>query len=216
MTESTSQGIVKAEISISLDGYAAGPNQSKENPLGEGGERLHEWVVPTEAWRTLHGLPGGERGPDSEMAARSTDGVDAFIMGRGMFGGHGEWDESWTGWWGDDPPYHRPVFVLTNHPREPVPMQGDTTFTFVTDGVEAALDQARAAAGEGDVAVIGGASTVNQYLAAGLLDELHLHIAPILLGAGARLFEDVGDPVLEPVEVVGSPGVTHISYRVTP
>jgi dihydrofolate reductase len=208
-------GSVTCQISISLDGYVAGPNQSVENPIGEGGMRLHEWAVATEAWRRQHGMEGGERGPDSEVVDQLFEGVGAYIMGRRMFGGGaGPWDETWTGWWGDDPPFHTPVFVLTHHPREPLPMQGGTTFTFVTEGIESALERARAAAGDRDVAIAGGASAVQQYLAAGMLDQLHLHIAPIVLGAGERLLEDVGDPTLEPVEVVGSPAVTHVKYRV--
>ena len=207
--------MVRAEISISLDGYGAGPNQGTDHPLGEGGERLHEWVIATESWRRQHGEEGGVTGPDSEMAGRMHDGVGAFVMGRGMFGGGpGPWDESWTGWWGDDPPYHAPVFVLTHHPREPLEMEGGTTFHFVTDGPGAALEQARAAAGDDDVLVAGGPGTINQVLAAGLLDELRLHVAPIVLGAGERLLKDVGDPTLEPVEVVGTPAATHVRYRV--
>ena len=177
--------------------------------------RLHEWAFPTEAWQAQHGREGGERGPDAEVAEDVMRGIGAFIMGRRMFGGgDGPWDQTWTGWWGEDPPYHAPVFVLTHHPREPLPMLGGTTFTFVTDGIESALEQARAAAGDEDVAVAGGASVVRQYLAAGLLDELYIHIVPIVLGAGERLLEGVGDPILEPVEVIASPAVTHVRYRV--
>jgi dihydrofolate reductase len=206
---------VTAEISISLDGFVAGPNQGKDNPLGEGGERLHQWIVSTESWRSLHGMDGGEKGPDDDVAAGFGQGVGAYIMGRNMFSpGRGEWDESWRGWWGEDPPYHVPVFVLTHHPREPQPMDGGTTFHFVTDGIEAALEQARAAAGDQDVHIIGGASVIQQYLAAGLLDELYLHIAPVVLGAGERLLENVGDPTLEPIDVVASPAATHVKYRV--
>ncbi|HEV3000858.1 MAG TPA: dihydrofolate reductase family protein [Solirubrobacteraceae bacterium] len=206
---------VTCQMSISLDGFAAGPHQSVEHPLGEGGERLHEWALATEAWRAPHGRPGGERNADSEVVAEDVEGVGAYVMGRRMFGGgDGPWDEAWTGWWGDEPPFHAPVFVLTHHPREPLRMQGGTTFTFVTEGIEAALEQARAAAGGGRVAIAGGASTVQQYLAAGLLDELHLHVVPVLLGGGTRLLENVGDPTLEPVKVVASPRVTHVKYRV--
>jgi dihydrofolate reductase len=206
---------VTCQISMSLDGFVAGPNQTLDNPLGEGGERLHEWVVATEGWRAQHGKEGGERGADSEVAVEVMQGVGAFIMGRKMFGGgDGPWDESWTGWWGEDPPFHAPVFVLTHHPREPLPMQGGTTYHFVTVGIESALEQARAAAGDQDVAIAGGAQAVQQYLAAGLLDELYLHIAPVLLGSGERLLENVGDPKLEPVKVVASPAVTHVKYRV--
>jgi len=206
---------VRCHITISLDGFAAGPNQSLENPLGEGGERLHEWAIESESWRSQHGQEGGERGPDSAVAEQVVQNVGAYIMGRKMFGGgDGAWDESWRGWWGEDPPFHAPVFVVTHHPRAPLEMQGGTTFTFVTDGIEAALEQARAAAGDGDVAIAGGASTVQQYLAAGLLDELYLHIAPVFLGAGERLLENVGDPTLEPVDVVASSRATHVRYRV--
>ena len=206
---------ITAQISISLDGYAAGPNQSPEHPLGEGGERLHDWAVGLEAWRSQHGLEGGDRNEDSELVETMFDGVGAFVMGRRMFGGgEGPWDESWRGWWGDEPPFHKPVFVLTHHPREPLEMEGGTTFTFVTDGVDAALAQARAAAGDDDVFVSGGASAIQQVLAAGALDELSLHVAPVVLGGGTRLLENVGDPVLEPVEVRGSSAVTHVRYRV--
>ena len=206
---------VTSQLSISLDGYVAGPNQSLENPIGEGGMGLHQWALATATWRAQHGIPGGEHNADAEIAAEVTEGIGAYIMGRKMFGGgDGAWDESWTGWWGDDPPYHAPVFVLTHHARDPLEMQGGTTFTFVTDGIEAALAQARAAAGDADVSIAGGASAVRQYLAAGLLDELHLHVVPITLGAGERLLEDVGGLTLEPVKVVASPGVTHLKYRV--
>ena len=205
---------VTSQISISVDGYAAGPDQSLEDPLGKGGERLHEWAIQTEGWRASHGIEGGERNVDSEVASKMLDGVGAFVMGRKMFGGGpGGWDESWRGWWGEDPPFHAPVYVLTHHAREPVEMEGGTTFHFVTDGLASALEQARAAAGEQDVAIAGGASTVNQALAAGALDELHLHVVPIVLGAGERLFEGVGDVELKPAEVVASPAVTHIRYE---
>jgi dihydrofolate reductase len=211
----SSMSSVTCQISVSLDGFVAGPNQSLDNPLGEGGERLHEWVVATESWRKQHGRTGGERGVDSEVAEEVMQGVGAFIMGRRMFGGgDGPWDEGWRGWWGEEPPFHAPVFVLTHHAREPLEMQGGTTFHFVTDGIESALDQARSAAGEQDVTIAGGASAIQQYLAAGLLDELYLHIVPILLGAGERLLENVGDPTLEPVKVVASPAVAHVKYRV--
>jgi dihydrofolate reductase len=206
---------VTANISISLDGYAAGPNQSLDNPLGEGGERLHDWALATRAWREQHGREGGEDGADGEVVAQFSRGVGAFIMGRRMFGGgDGEWDESWRGWWGEDPPYHVPVFVLTHHARESLEMQGGTTFHFVTEGVEAALARAREAAGDADVSVIGGAQAIAQYLAAGLLDELFLHVVPVLLGGGERLWDGAGDPKLEPAEVIASPAVTHLRYRV--
>jgi dihydrofolate reductase len=206
---------VTCQISVSVDGFVAGPDQSPENPLGVGGERLHDWVIATESWRRLHGREGGERNADSELVEQASQGIGAHIMGRKMFGGgDGPWDESWRGWWGDDPPFHAPVFVLTHHEREPLEMQGGTTFTFVTDGVESALAQAREAAGDKDVAIGGGATAVQQVLAAGLLDELHLHIVPIVLGGGERLLANVGEPKLEPVAVAGSPAVTHVRYRV--
>ena len=206
---------VTCQISISLDGFVAGPNQSVEDPIGEGGMRLHEWVFKTDSWRRQHGLEGGERTVDSEVVDEIVQGVGAYVMGRKMFGGgDGVWDETWTGWWGEDPPFHAPVFVLTHHPREPLSMQGGTTFTFVTDGIESALEQARTAADGRDVAISGGASAVRQYLAAGMLDELYLHIVPIVLRAGERLLENVGEPIVEPVKVVASPAVTHVRYRV--
>lgn len=203
------------QISVSLDGFVAGPNQSMENPIGEGGMRLHAWALATDSWHAQHGSRGGEHNVDAEVVDGLMRDNGAYIMGRRMFGGgDGPWDESWRGWWGEDPPYHAPVFVLSHHEREPLEMRGGTTFTFVTAGIQAALEQARAAAGDRPVAVAGGASAVRQYLAAGLLDELYLHIVPVVLGAGERLLEDVGDPVLEPVEVIASPAVTHIRYRV--
>jgi dihydrofolate reductase len=206
---------VTCQISISLDGFVAGPNQSLEDPIGEGGMRLHQWAFATDSWRRQQGLDGGERNPDSEVVDDVVRGVGAYIMGRKMFGGgDGPWDETWTGWWGEDPPYHTPVFVLTHHSREPLAMQGGTIFNFVTDGIESALEQARAAAGDRVVSIAGGASTVRQYLAAGMLDELYLHIVPVILGAGERLLKDVGDPALQPVSVTASPTVTHIKYRV--
>ena len=208
-------GSVRSQISISLDGFTAGPGQSVENPIGIGGMRLHEWVFATRAWRAQHGREGGEDGVDSDVVTRASDGIGAYIMGRRMFGGgEGPWDPSWTGWWGEDPPFHVPVFVLTHHRREPLEMQGGTTFTFVADGIESALSRARTAAGEQDVMISGGANAIQQFLAAGLLDELQLHIAPVLLGSGERLLENVGDPHLEPVEAVASPAATHITYRV--
>jgi dihydrofolate reductase len=211
----TGMSRVTCQISISLDGFVAGPNQSLENPLGEGGERLHEWVLGTAGWRRQHGLEGGEEGTDSRVAAELAEGVGAYIMGRKMFGGgDGPWNEEWHGWWGEDPPFHVPVFVLTHHPRDPLEMQGGTTFMFVTDGPEAALDQARAAAGEKNVSIAGGAKAVQQYLSTGALDELYLHVVPVVLGGGERLLENVGDPKLEPIKVVESPVVTHVKYRV--
>ena len=206
---------VTCQISISLDGFVAGPNQSFENPIGEGGMRLHQWVFGTESWRRQQGLDGGERNADSDVIDDHVAGIGAYVMGRKMFGGgDGPWDETWTGWWGEDPPFHTPVFVLTHHSREPLPMQGGTIFNFVTDGIESALEQARSAAGDKVVSIAGGASAVRQYLAAGLLDELYLHIVPVILGAGERLLEDVGDPNMQPVSVTASPTVTHVKYRI--
>ncbi len=205
------------DISMSLDGFIAGPNQTLDQPLGEGGEALHEWALATAAWRESHGRRGGERNEDDELVQEHLGRIGATVMGRRMFSnGSGPWedDPKADGWWGDEPPFHHPVFTLTHHEREPVEKQGGTTFTFVTDGIESALDQARAAAGDKDVAIAGGASTVQQYLRAGLLDELYLHIVPIVLGRGERLLQDVGDPSLEAVKVVGSPAATHVKYRV--
>jgi dihydrofolate reductase len=210
---------LRCDISISLDGFVAGPNQTAENPLGEGGEGLHDWVVRLAAWRQAHGLEGGEVNENAAIIEEARTNVGAGVMGRNMFGpaGGGAWgDERWTGWWGDDPPYHYPVFVLTHHPRASLELKGGTTFHFVTDGIESALEQARTAAAGKDVMVWGGAETVNQYLAAGLLDELELHLVPVLLGGGARLFDDLGDATvqLEQVRAVEAPGVTHLKYRV--
>jgi dihydrofolate reductase len=209
-------GSVTCQISISLDGFVAGPNQSLDNPIGEGGMRLHQWLFDTASWRELQGLEGGTRTADSEIVETLFKNVGAYIMGRNMFGGgDGPWDETWKGWWGDDPPYHVPVFVLTHHARTSLSMRGGTTFTFVTEGLDSALQLARSAAGDKDIAIAGGARAVQQYLAAGLLDELYLHIVPVVLGAGERLLKDVGDPRLHPIEVVASPAVTHVKYRIT-
>ena len=206
---------IKCHISISLDGFVAGPNQGLENPIGEGGMRLHQWAFKTASWRQQQGLDGGEPGADSGVVEEVVQDVGAYIMGRKMFGGgEGPWDQAWTGWWGENPPYHVPVFVLTHHRREPLVMQRGTTFTFVTDGPASALERARGAAGEKEVAIAGGANIVQQYLAAGLLDELYLHIVPVILGAGERLLKNVGDPNLQPVRVIESPTVTHVKYRV--
>ena len=193
---------VTCDMAMSLDGFVAGPNQSPENPFGEGvNDRLHRWMFDE---------------PDAnaeEIAALTAAG--AFVMGRNMFGpGRGDWDLEWKGWWGDEPPYHGPVFVLTHHAREPLTMLGGTTFTFVTDGIESALAQARAAAKDQDVAIAGGAGVVSQYLAAGHIDELRVHIAPVVLGAGESLFDGVADVDLEPLDVRGTALVTHVRYRV--
>jgi dihydrofolate reductase len=207
---------VRVHISMSLDGYVAGANQSEENPLGEGGEQLHDWVTRLKAWREPHGMEGGEDNVSSAIVQEEKDNVGAEIMGRGMFGPPegGPWVESWHGWWGEDPPFHKPVFVLTHHEREPLTLS-DTTFTFVTDGIESALGQAREAAGDKDVFIGGGASIINQYLAAGLVDEIELHVVPLVLGSGARLLEGVGPEMkLEQLRALEAPGVTHLKYRV--
>ena len=207
------------EISMSLDGFVAGPNATLEQPLGEGGEQLHEWVFPLASWREPHGLEGGETGPDDDVMRETLARAGAVVMGRRMFsGGEGSWgaDPNADAWWGDDPPFHMPVFVLTHHAREPVVKEGGTTFHFVTDGIESALEQARAAAGDKDVQLSGGASVAQQYLAAGLLDELNIHVAPILLGGGTSLFGELGTaaPGLKLTKVAGSPVVTHLTYEV--
>lgn len=208
---------VRFQLAVSLDGFVAGPDQSIENPLGAGGDRLHEWLFPLEAWRKSHGEAGGEVNPSSRVIEEAIANAGAYVMGRNMFGGGpGPWsrDEPWHGWWGDNPPYHALVFVLTHHPRAPLEMEGGTTFTFVTDGIEAALEQAQAAAQDRDVVLAGGADVVQQYLAAGLVDEFELHVVPLLLADGARLLDNVGDIALEQVRVVEGDGVTHIKYRV--
>jgi len=209
---------LRFEITITLDGYVAGPNQSVEHPLGEGAEGIHDWGLATKAFREAHGREGGETGINDDVIRESWVRAGATIMGRNMFGGGpGPWGEDpWNGWWGDEPPFRHPVFVLTHHPREPLELEGGTTFTFVTDGIEAALEQARSAAGGKDVALGGGANAAQQYLAAGLIDEVDLHLVPILLGAGERLFENLGDPPpkLRPIRTIEGPGVTHLRYEV--
>jgi dihydrofolate reductase len=208
---------VRLGMAMSLDGFVAGPNQSEENPLGEGGMQLHEWAFALEPWRKAHGLEGGEVNASAAVVEESVENVGATVMGRNMFGGQGRWeDQPWDGWWGDDPPFHTPVFVVTHHPREPLPMQGGTTFFFVTEGVESAVEQARSAAGGKDVVLGGGASLVQQCLRAGLVDELQIHLVPVLLGDGARLLDNLGgaDIAFECTRVVEAPGVTHLTYRV--
>jgi dihydrofolate reductase len=208
---------VRVHISSSLDGYVAGPNQSQQEPLGEGGERLHDWLVVLRAWRDLSGMEGGEENASNAVVAEEYANVGAEIMGRGKFGPatRGPWgDNPWQGWWGEDPPFHKPVFVLTHHQREPL-ILSDTTFTFITEGIASALEQARQAAGDKDVFIGGGADVINQYLAAGLVEELELHVAPMLLGGGARLFDGVGPDVkLELVRALEAPGVSHLKYRI--
>ena len=207
------------QISISADGFIAGPNPSEDDPLGEGGEQLHEWVIKLAAWREPHGREGGEVNASTPVMEEALDNVGATVMGRKMFGGDpGPWGEDpWDGWWGDEPPFHTPVFVLTHHEREPLEKQGGTSFTFVTDGIESALEQAKQAAGGKDVSLGGGASVAQQYLAAGLIDELQLNLVPVLLGGGTRLFDNLGDAdiALEQVRAIEAPGVTHIKYRVS-
>jgi dihydrofolate reductase len=209
---------VKVTITMSLDGFVAGPDQSAEEPLGIGGEELHGWLVSLEAFRGTHGGEGGgEVNASTPIAEEILGNVGATIMGRNMFGGGpGPWTGDWRGYWGDDPPYHHPVFVLTRFAREPLAMQGGTTFYFVTEGIESALERAREAAGDRDVSIGGGARAVQQYLAAGLLDEMVISVVPLFLGGGARLFDNLVDakPTLEQIEAVEAPGVTHIRYTV--
>jgi dihydrofolate reductase len=201
-------------FAVSLDGYAAGPDQSLDDPLGVGGTRLHEWAFATRSGREIHGMDGGAKGVDDDFVARGDTGIGATIMGRNMFGPiRGPWtDEEWKGWWGDNPPYHHPVFVLTHHPRPSITMEGGTTFHFVDAGIEAALEQAFDAAGGADVRLGGGVATIRQYLCAGLIDEMHLAIVPILLGRGERLFDDLdgGPHGYECVEFTASPSVAHV------
>jgi dihydrofolate reductase len=207
---------LRLDITMSIDGFVAGPDQSVENPLGRGGERLHAWAYPLKTFREMHGDEGGETGVNDEVLRSQFEGVGAVIMGRNMFGGgQGPWGaDPWTGWWGPNPPYHTAVFVLTHHAREPLAMEGGTTFHFVANGIDSALAQARSAAGDRDVLIGGGAKVAQQYLAAGLLDELTIHLVPLLLGAGARLFENLGNDVeLTLVRSIEGPGVTHVTYR---
>ena len=207
---------VKLEISMSLDGYVAGPDPTLEEPLGKRGEELHEWIFGLDAWRQAHGKGEGERGADNDMIEEAVASQGAVVMGRKMWsGGLGPWedDPNADAWWGDEPPFHVPVFVLTHHAR-PAETKGDTEITFVTEGVDAALELAREAAGEKDVYVAGGANVAQQFLAAGHLDELNIHVAPVLLGGGTPLFAEGVAPKLELVRTVASPAVTHLRYRV--
>jgi dihydrofolate reductase len=206
------------EISMSLDGFIAGPNRTEEQPLGEGGEQLHEWVIGLASWRERHGLSGGETNADDDVIRESLDTAGAILMGRRMFsGGEGPWeaDPVADGWWGDKPPFGVPVFILTHHPRDTVEKEGGTSFVFVTDGLDSAFAQARNAAGAKDVAVAGGANVVQQCIDAGLLDEMQIHIVPMLLGGGVRLFDQLGDGPreLEVTRAIHSPAVTHVKYR---
>jgi dihydrofolate reductase len=208
---------LRLTISMSLDGFVAGPNQSVDHPLGMGGMRLHEWVVPLAAWRKAHGMEGGEVNESSKLVEESVANIGATIMGRNMFGGHpGAWDANkpWNGWWGEDPPFHHPVFVLTHHARAPLKMQGGTTFTFVTGGIQAALEQARNAAGGKDISLAGGAKACAQYLKAGLVDEMEINLAPTLLGSGERLFDGAGEDLqgLKLVRTIATPAVVHLKF----
>lgn len=203
-----------AGFGVSLDGFGAGPGQSLEHPLGRRGRELHDWYFPTRTFRAMIGQDGGTEGVDDRFARASMAGFGAFILGRNMFGpGRGEWrDDGWKGWWGDNPPYHAPTFILTHHPRPPLVMEGGTTFHFVSDGVEAALVRARAAAGDRDVKIGGGVSTVRQYLLAGAIDELHLALSPVVLGRGEALFAGVDLPALgyRVAEAVPTERATHV------
>jgi dihydrofolate reductase len=209
--------MLKFNIAMSLDGFVTGPNPSEQDPLGEGGMQLHEWAFELAAWREPHGREGGVVNESTPIVEGSQANVGAILMGRNMFGGGpGPWgDDPWNGWWGEEPPFHVPVFVLTNHAREPLAL-GGTTFHFVTDGIEPALTQANEAAGGKDVALAGGADVARQYLSAGLIDELRLSVVPLLLGSGARLFDGGAGAgaALEQVQAVQAPGVTHLIYRV--
>jgi dihydrofolate reductase len=208
---------VRFQLAISLDGYVAGPDQSVDNPLGVRGDRLHEWAYKLDVWRKQQGEEGGESNASSAVLEEVQSNIGAVVMGRNMFGGGpGPWNERdvWKGWWGDEPPFHTPVYVLTHHSREPLEMQGGTTFHFITDGIESALEQARASAQDADVLIGGGASVAQQYLRAGLVDEFYVHVTPVLLGAGERLLENVGDLEVEQLRAVEAPDVTHIEYRV--
>ncbi len=202
---------------MSLDGYVAGPLQSVDSPLGEGGMRLHDWVFQLRAFRAEHGMEGGIENESSVTVREALENVGATIMGRNMFGGHpGDWSKEnpWDGWWGANPPYHHPVFVLTTHARDPLVMEGGTTFHFVTDGIESALAQARRAAGEKDIQLAGGANAAQQYLRAGLVDQIDMSLVPVLLGAGERLFDTVGDDLfgLKLVRTIATPEVVHLRF----
>ncbi|MBA2569535.1 MAG: dihydrofolate reductase [Actinobacteria bacterium] len=201
-------GKVTIDMSMSLDGFVTGPNDGPGQELGEGGMQLHEWIFGLAGWRKRHGLEGGETGPNDDIVEEAFTDVGAVVMGRRMF-------ELGEEPWGDDPPFHAPVFVVTHRAREPLEREGGTTFTFVTDGVESALDQAKKAAGDKNVSIAGGAETAQQLVGAGLVDEIQFHVAPLLLGGGKRLFEELGTQVqLETTRVIDSPGVTHLRFRV--
>jgi dihydrofolate reductase len=207
---------LRFRISMSLDGFVAGPDQSLANPIGVGGMRLHQWVFPLKAWRAMHGLEGGEANESNRVVEESLANIGATIMGRNMFGGQpGPWDSEkpWNGWWGDNPPFHHPVFVLTHHPREPLELEGGTTFTFVTEGIESALAKARRAALGKDISLAGGAAAARQYLGAGVVDEMEINLVPVLLGSGERLFQGIDElHGLELVRTVAAPNVTHLKF----
>jgi len=204
-------------FAMSLDGYSAGPNQDLDNPLGVRGPELFEWYFQTRSWRSMHGLPDGETGVDNQIAEEGMSGLGAWILGRNMFGPiRGPWpDDTWKGWWGEEPPYHVPVFVLTHHPRAPIPMKGGTTFNFVTEGIHAALQQSKAAAGDRDIRLGGGVATIRQFLRARLIDELHLAIRPVLLGTGEHLLHDIDMRALgyECWKSVAGERATHVYLR---
>jgi dihydrofolate reductase len=207
---------LRFRISMSLDGFVAGPDQSLANPIGVGGMRLHQWVFPLKAWRAMHGLEGGEANESNRVVEESLANIGATIMGRNMFGGQpGPWDSEkpWNGWWGDNPPFHHPVFVLTHHPREPLELEGGTTFTFVTEGIETVLAKARRAALGKDISLAGGAAAARQYLGAGVVDEMEINLVPVLLGSGERLFQGIDElHGLELVRTVAAPNVTHLKF----
>ncbi|HKP28876.1 MAG TPA: dihydrofolate reductase family protein [Gemmatimonadales bacterium] len=207
---------IRLKISMSLDGFVAGPDQSVQDPLGKGGERLHDWVIRLRAWRSAHGLDGGEVNASSAVVEESVQNIGATVMGRNMFGGHpGPWQQEnpWRGWWGNNPPFHHPVFVVTHFPREKLVLEGGNSFTFVTSGVEAAVDEARRAAGGKDVSLAGGASVARQCLRANLVDEMEINLAPVVLGAGERLLDGVSDlHGLSLVRTIATPDVVHLKF----
>ena len=207
---------VRTHMSISLDGYTAGTNQRLDKPFGDGADHLNDWMFALKSARQLFGEEGGETGPSDDVFAERLRNIGAVIMGRNMFGGgHGPWDEQWRGWWGPNPPYHCDVYVLSHHPREPLQMEGGTTFHFVAEGIEAAMAQARVSAGEKDVVIGGGASVVRQYLEAGLVDELELHLASVFVSGGEKLLDGLNGVALEQIRSVPGNGVTHVKYRVS-
>jgi len=217
MAEAVGVGRVRVHMMISLDGYTAGPNQGPDKPFGDIPEHFLDWVFRLKSFSEMHGLDSGETGPTDDVIRETAENLGATVIGRNMFGGGpGPWPlDAWNGWWGDNPPYHTPVFVLTHYTREPLAMQGGTTFNFVTEGIDTALARAKEAAGDRDVRIGGGANLVNQYIAAGLVDEIELHIVPVLIGGGTRLFEGIPapHPKLELVRVVAGAEVTHLKYR---